>query len=149
MTIRYAGSDDVQPLFEDLKKQLIEKKIPLSYQRLKVLEYLVQSRSHPTVDMIYKDLKKTIPTLSKTTIYNTLRALMQAGLVRGITIDDNETRYDIETENHGHFKCKSCGTICNFNINIDALETDDLDRFKIDRRDVYFSGICPKCLSNK
>ena len=137
----------MQPLFEDLKKQLIDKKIALSYQRLKVLEYLVQSHSHPTVDMIYKELKKTIPTLSKTTIYNTLRTLMQAGLVRGITIEDNETRYDIELENHGHFKCESCGTIYNFSTDIDSLQVEGLDDFKVNDRNVYYSGVCPKCLS--
>ena len=139
----------MQPLFEDLKKQLIDKKIALSYQRLKVLEYLVQSHSHPTVDMIYKELKKTIPTLSKTTIYNTLRTLMQAGLVRGITIEDNETRYDIELENHGHFKCESCGKIYNFSADLNSLDCRDIDQFQINRRDMYFSGVCEKCLSNK
>ncbi len=148
MAIRYTGSDSVQPLFEDLKKQLAEKNIPLSYQRLKVLGYLVQSRSHPTVDMIYKDLKKAIPTLSKTTIYNTLRTLMQAGLVKGISIEDNETRYDIELDSHGHFKCESCGTIYNFSANIDSLQVEGLDDFKVNDRNVYYNGICPKCLSD-
>jgi Fur family peroxide stress response transcriptional regulator len=86
----------MQLLFEDLKEKLKKKNINLSYQRLKVLEYLTQVRTHPTVDQIFTDLQKDISTLSKTTVYNTLRVLVQAGLVRVITIEDNETRYDID-----------------------------------------------------
>ncbi len=134
--------------FEELKKKLKLRNINLSYQRLKVLEYLTQNRCHPTVDQIFTGLQKDISTLSKTTVYNTLRVLAEAGLVRVITIEDNETRYDIEVENHGHFKCESCGVIYDFNIDIDLLTSGDLNNFKINDKNVYFKGICPGCLSN-
>lgn len=101
-----------------------------------------------TVDRIFTDLQKDIPTLSKTTVYNTLWILVEAGLVRVITIEDNETRYDIEVENHGHFKCESCGTIYDFRIDINSLNPGDLNNFKISDKNVYFKGICPRCLSN-
>ena len=61
------------------------------------------------MEQIYTVLHKEIPTLSKTTVYNTLNTLIDAGLVKLITIDENETRYDIDTTTHGHFKCESCG----------------------------------------
>lgn len=80
--------------FEYLKKKLKTKNISLSYQRLKVLEYLTQNRCHPTVEQIFTELQKDIPTLSKTTVYNTLRILAEAGLVKVITIDERESRYD-------------------------------------------------------
>jgi len=134
--------------FEDLKQELKIKNINLSYQRLKVLEYLSQNQCHPTVEQIYTDIQNDIPTLSKTTVYNTLRILVDAGIVRVITIEDNETRYDIEVEDHGHFKCESCGTIFDFHIDIDSLTTRDLNKFKINNKNVYFNGICPRCLSN-
>jgi Fur family peroxide stress response transcriptional regulator len=136
----------LQLLFEDLKEKLKKKNINLSYQRLKVLEYLTQVRTHPTVDQIFTDLQKDISTLSKTTVYNTLRVLVQAGLVRVITIEDNETRYDIDVRDHGHFKCESCGKIYDFNIDMNSLIVKDLNNFKIDDKNVYFKGICPQCL---
>ena len=136
----------LKPLFEELKKEIYQKGIKLSHQRLKVLEYLYQNQCHPTVDQIYIDLQKDIPTLSKTTVYNTLRTLAGVGLVRIITIEDNEVRYDIIIENHGHFKCESCGTIYNFSINIDLFVSEDLKSFKIEDKNVYFKGICPRCL---
>ena len=84
--------------FENLKQELKEKNVSLSHQRLKILEYLVQNRCHPTVEQIFSELQKDMPTLSKTTIYNTLRMLAKSGLVKVITIEDKETRYDIDTK---------------------------------------------------
>ncbi|UWG95896.1 transcriptional repressor [Dehalobacter sp. DCM] len=136
----------MKPSFEEIKKELKQRNINLSHQRLKVLEYLAQNQCHPTVDQIFTALQNEIPTLSKTTVYNALRILIETGLVRVITIEDNETRYDIEVEYHGHFKCESCGTIYNFSIDIDCLTSEDLNNFKISDKNVYFKGICPRCL---
>lgn len=136
------------PSFEDLKIKIKQQGINLSHQRLKVLEYLYKNQCHPTVDQIFTDLLREIPTLSKTTVYNTLRILVESKLLRVITIEDNETRYDIVVENHGHFKCVSCNLIYNFSINVDFLICTDLHNFKIDDKNVYFKGVCPRCLSN-
>lgn len=132
--------------FKKLTNELKNKNIRLSHQRLKVLEYINNHKTHPTVDQIYTELQKEIPTLSKTTIYNTLNALINAELVRVITIEDNETRYDSITKNHGHFKCESCNEIFDFDIDFNSLAIEGLGNFKINHKDVYFKGICPKCV---
>lgn len=134
--------------FENLEKELRNRNINLSYQRLKILEYLTQNQCHPTVDQIFTGLHEKISTLSKTTVYNTLKKLVEEGLVRVINIEDNETRYDINTKNHGHFKCETCKTIIDFNINLDSFSIKGLDNFKILDKNIYFKGICPRCLSN-
>jgi Fe2+ or Zn2+ uptake regulation protein len=75
---------------------------------------------------------------------------MEAKLARIVTIEENEKRYDADVANHGHFKCDLCGVIYDFPVNIDDLSTDSLKNFKINEKNVYFRGICPKCLnSNK
>ncbi len=139
----------MQIKFEDLLNELKNKKIRLSHQRLKVLEYLVKNYNHPTADQIYNGLHYEVPTLSKTTVYNTLNSLTVAGLVRAINIEDNETRYDINTYNHGHFKCESCKNIYDFNIDIDSFETGQLNGFEINNKNVYFKGTCKTCIDNK
>jgi len=131
--------------FEDITNKLKNNNIRLSHQRLKVLEYLHRNRIHPTVEQIYNGLLDDIPTLSKTTIYNTLNTLIEAGLVKIINIEDNEARYDIITDEHGHFKCKACGNIYDFEVDMDSFEIKGLNGFKIHNRDMYFSGICAKC----
>lgn len=133
--------------FEALMNE-VKKKFKMSHQRIKILEYLCSNLDHPTVNQIYEALKKDMPTLSKTTIYSFLDALASEGLVRAIDLEENEMRYDIIRRPHGHFKCKSCGTIYNFTVDFEQLGKDDLSGYQVDSRDVYFKGICPTCLSN-
>ncbi len=142
----------MKPTLKNLSDKLKKENIRLSHQRLKVLEYLVNNRCHPTADQIYQGLLKDVPSLSKTTIYNTLNSLVESGIVRVITIEGNEIRYDIETEDHGHFKCSSCGKIFDFDLDfeklsLDSLVTDSLKGFMIADKDVYVKGLCPDCLS--
>ena len=134
--------------FADLPAELKNRNIRPSHQRIKVLEYLIKNQGHPTVDQIYKDLQSEISTLSKATIYNTLNLFLEVGLVRVLTIEESETRFDIITEDHGHLKCEKCGTIFNFNVDIDSIITEPLTGFKVIEKNVYFKGVCPKCLFN-
>ena len=134
---------------DDFAKELKSKNIRLSHQRLKVLEYLSQNQVHPTADQIYMSLVKEIPTLSRTTVYSTLGALAEAGMVRVINIEDHEIRYDINVENHGHFKCEACGSIYDFPVDMSGLKSECLAGFQIRDKNVYFKGICPMCLGNK
>lgn len=136
----------METTFDDIVAELIKRSLRVSHQRIKVLEYLIQNRNHPTVDQIYSALHLEMPSLSRTTVYNTLSTFEEAKLVRVITIEDNEARYDILVENHGHFKCEDCGSIYNFSLEVDSLSSKDLDNFQIKDKNVYFKGICPGCL---
>ena len=77
---------------EDVGEFLKENGIKPSYQRIKIYEYLVKYYNHPTVDMIYRELVPKIPTLSKTTVYNTLNLFIEKKITAIIVIDENETR---------------------------------------------------------
>ncbi len=132
-------------LITQLTDQLTHKGIRLSYHRLKILAYLSEVHTHPTVEEIFTALSAEIPSLSKATIYNTLHTFIEAGLVREIDIDIDAQHYDIMLEDHGHFKCQSCGKIFNFDINFDQLAVEGLQSFRINKKDVYFSGLCPGC----
>ncbi len=133
---------------DNISEYLTNKKIKPSYARIKILEYLVVKDSHPTVEEIYSALVGEIPTLSKTTVYNTLKLFMEADIARIITIEESEARYDADIDSHGHFKCNECGKIYDFHINI-PVEIEALNDFKISEKSVYYKGICRECLSNK
>ena len=119
--------------------------IRLSNIRIKVLKYLLENRIHPTVEDIYKNLIEEIPTLSKTSVYNTLNLFLEKGIVVGIALDQKELRYDINTNFHGHFKCNKCGIIYDFPIMIGFPNKDLLEGFVITNRNVFFYGICKEC----
>ena len=127
--------------------ELQQRNIAPSYQRIMILKYLAENQNHPTADQIYGALRVSIPTLSKATVYNTLNLFAEFGLVRILSVEDNETRYDVVVQNHGHFKCSSCGSITNFAVNIDRFVTEDLQGFQITQKNVYFNGRCPNCLA--
>ena len=88
---------------------LLQHEVKSSVQRLAIITYLHEHRTHPTVDDIYAGLIEQMPTLSKTTVYNTLNLFYQQGAVLALTIDDKNVRYDIDTSDHAHFKCLQIG----------------------------------------
>ena len=97
------------------------------------------------MDMIYQELVRNIPTLSKTTVYNTLNLFLEKGIAVMITIDENETRYDADTSLHGHFRCNGCEEIYDLRLDTSALEWESLDEFEISESHLYFKGLCPRC----
>ena len=138
----------MDPGYRALVTKLTSKNIKPSVQRIKILEYMINNECHPNADQIYQQLQKDIPTLSKTTVYNTLERFVEAGLVKLLNIEENENRYDIITELHGHFKCEECGSIINFDLDSDQISSEMLDGFMIRDKNVYFKGVCPHCLVN-
>jgi len=130
----------------DIGQFLKSNDIKPSYQRLRIYEYLLNTDKHPTVDMIYKDLIGEIPTLSKTTVYNTLNLFVEHEIVTRITIEENETRYDADTAVHGHFKCEKCEKVLDFVTDLSVLDLQTIENFQINQQHLYFRGICSDCL---
>lgn len=126
--------------------RLRESNIKPSPQRIKILEYLANYPCHPTVDRIYSALLPDMPTLSKSTVYNTLKILRDARLVREVTIEENEVHYEYAIKAHGHFRCLDCGEIYDFQADAEEINTDELRGFCITEKDIYFKGVCGQCL---
>jgi len=105
---------------ENISEFLKANSIKPSYQRLKIYQYLIDKKNHPSVDMIFKELVHKIPTLSRTTVYNTLKLFIEKNITSLLTIKENEARFDADVSLHGHFLCTKCGTI--YDIAIDAIE---------------------------
>ncbi len=129
----------------EIKNYLIKNQIKPSFPRLKIFEYLASCPTHPTVEEIHNALVKEIPTLSKTTVYNTLDLFIRSNIVRSVTIDGNELRYDVDVTNHGHFKCLQCQIIYEFDIDPALLNPSSLNSFHVTEKNVYFKGICSTC----
>ncbi len=131
---------------KEILTYLREHKVKPSLIRIKVLQYLVESKSHPNVDMIYRALEKNIPTLSKTSIYNSLKIFVKEGVVKEVTIEENEVRYDATTERHGHFKCIECGSLTDINLECESCSFKGLKGGKVLDEHIYLRGICSDCL---
>ncbi|MCI0515509.1 transcriptional repressor [candidate division KSB1 bacterium] len=132
---------------EAFKRMLVEKGIKPTYQRIKIIEYLYQNRIHPTVEMIFAALYDSVPTLSKTTIYNTLDLFREHHLVNTISITGSEIRYDYDSAAHQHFMCQQCGQIYDLQINCAAQGIQELDGHQVNSVECYLRGTCKNCLT--
>ena len=54
-------------------ERLLDHNIKPSVQRIAIMQYLMEYPVHPSADDIYTALSPSMPTLSKTTVYNTLK----------------------------------------------------------------------------
>ena len=119
--------------------------LKITPQRLEILKYLDQHHTHPTADDIYTQLKKTNPSLSKTTVYNALETLKNNNLIQTLTISGTETRYDYKTTLHHHFLCKNCNKIIDIDIECPNINKIQQTGYQIDEVHGYFKGICKTC----
>ncbi len=120
-------------------------------QRLAVYAYLCAHRTHPSAETVYQALVPTYPSFSRTTVYNSLHALVEAGLVLELALDAPERRYDAEIAPHGHFYCRCCGAILDFPVEGLNLKWLMPDGCTVLTNGIYASGYCPACgsVSNK
>lgn len=128
-------------------EQLQSYQIKPSVQRLAIMDYLLSNRTHPTVDEIYTALYPYIPTLSKTTVYNTLKLFAEHNAVQMITIDEKTTRFDVDTSPHGHFLCEQCAKIYDLEVRVSEkdLEALEKDGYQVAAVHYYYRGTCKEC----
>lgn len=124
-----------------------------SVQRVAVYEYLDCHKNHPSVETVFAELSPKYPTLSRTTIYNTLKLFEEKKLVQSIQIEDDKLRYDCDTSDHIHFKCSKCGNVFDVfdgtkipvqNVSINSLLPQG---FKPEKVQTNIWGLCSDCSS--
>lgn len=118
-----------------------------SVQRIAIFSVIANTRCHPSAEDVYSKLFEHFPSLSRTTVYNSLHTLTEAGLIRELEIETGNMRYDLAPQpQHSHFICKKCGKIFDLEMpeNISDITTEG---FFIENVDVYYRGLCPECHS--
>lgn len=133
----------------DKIKNIVKERLQLhgikpSLQRMAVMEYLMTHRTHPTADMIFSDLYPEIPTLSKATVYNTLNLLVERGVVRLITIEEKNARFDACMDPHIHFRCRSCGAILDVDVESHWIPPMP-EGITVEMSETYCIGYCAQC----
>lgn len=126
---------------------LISYNIKPSVQRMAIMDYLLSHKTHPSIDEIYLALCKDIPTLSKTTVYNTLKLFVEHGAALMLTIDEKNACFDGDISLHAHFLCKKCGKIFDmpYSGEVKQVEPVDMNGFQVDEIHQYYKGVCPAC----
>ena len=129
------------------REHLMKFGIRPSVQRVAVMKYLLTHHTHPTVDEIYSALAPEIPTLSRTTVYNTLHLLHEHGAILVLVMDGITAHFDGFTHPHAHFLCTRCGKV--FDVELESTEfvgrNTPHNAAVITDTQLYYKGICKDC----
>jgi Fe2+ or Zn2+ uptake regulation protein len=131
----------------DLDEHLRASGLRRTAQRYSVLEYLASKHVHATADEIYVALNRKFPLVSRATVYNTLRDLTRAGLVRELASEGKAALFDANLHPHHHFICDQCGTFEDiewFDIP-DHMRRDVAGKRSVRSYEITFHGTCGHC----
>ena len=132
----------------EITKILQDAGVSPSIQRIKILQFISANEVHSSVDKIYHELVTEIPTLSKTTVYNTLGLFIEKGIINSISIDNNEVLYEQSQKPHAHFLCEVCKSVFDIDLTNSLLGITEIYDHKVKKVDIHLKGICKKCLNN-
>src|SRR5437763_16858916 len=104
-----------------IKRSLAGSGLRSTPQRYAVMAFLIEQAGHPTAAEIFEAVNRVDPRSSRATIYNNLRDLVQAGLVREVAMEGRAGRFDAEGMGHHQFICDRCGNV------------EDVERYDVDR----------------
>ena len=120
--------------------------------RLAVLD-AVHQHPHADTDSLIRASRRVLPEVSHQAVYDVLRALTGAGLVRRIQPAGSVARYEGRTgDNHHHVVCRSCGNVADIDCatgSAPCLTPSDDHGYAIDEAEVVYWGLCPTCSTSQ
>jgi len=128
---------------EKLTTLLQQSSLKSTPQRLAILK-TIDKYGHICIEDIYNELKSTFPSMSLATIYKNINTLKDENILSEINIQNAKPKYEIKKHSHGHFICKNCGSIYDFELQ-NSCNPHLNEISKIEDSEVYLYGICKKC----
>lgn len=132
---------------DTIVQALKAKGLRVTPQRYAVYANLRGRADHPTVEHLLGDLNQDFPISSQATIYSSLQALREVGLVREVLLEEGVSRYDANVAPHHHFRCNGCGEIADIpwhalpELPLQALPTG----LHAQTYEVTVKGLCDRC----
>jgi Fe2+ or Zn2+ uptake regulation protein len=136
----------------DHETRLRQASLRVTRPRLAVLD-AVHDHPHSDTDAVIALVRERVGPVSHQAVYDVLRALTSAGLLRRIQPAGATARYETRTgDNHHHVVCRSCGAIADVDCSVGhspCLTPSDDHDFVIDEAEVVYWGTCSTCASTK
>jgi Fur family transcriptional regulator, peroxide stress response regulator len=129
-----------------IRRSLADSGLRSTPQRYAVMAFLMEQSGHPTAVEIFEAVNRLDPRSSRATIYNNLRDLVQAGLVREVAVEGRAARFDVKGVRHHHFICDRCGNVEDVEwYEVPRPASASLGRRVLRECEVIFRGVCAKC----
>ncbi|WP_071812540.1 Fur family transcriptional regulator [Lentzea guizhouensis] len=136
------------PTASDFERMLRGASLRVTAPRMAVLS-AVHNHPHADTDSIIGVVRQNLGAVSHQAVYDVLRALTGAGLLRRIEPQGSVARYEARVgDNHHHVVCRSCGSIADVDCAVGhapCLDASDDHGFVIDEAEVIYWGTCPEC----
>ncbi len=117
-------------------------------QRELILATFLESKRHVSSEDLYQALRQQHANIGYTTVYRTMKLLVEAGLATERRFDDGITRYEIEQEHHDHLVCIKCGKIQEFDCEMIEQRQNEIaarHEFQVLRHRHELYGHCRGC----
>ena len=119
----------------------------MTAQKSYIFNYLKSVKTHPSAEIVYKEVKKKLPNISQGTIYRVLNNFKKKGEIQVIDTKDT-VHFDADISNHAHFICESCQNV--YDVMDECVECGVLRNKKtkvgsINSYKINFYGICKNC----
>jgi Fur family ferric uptake transcriptional regulator len=117
-------------------------------QRELILASFLKAKRHITSEDLYRVVREEHPNIGYTTVYRTMKLLVDAGLATEHHFDDGITRYEIEQEHHDHLVCLKCGNIQEFECELIEETQNEIAKrhdFQVLRHRHELYGHCQAC----
>ena len=137
---------------DDIRQRFRARGLKVTPQRAAIYRALAETASHPTADALYQQVRRRYPMMSPNTVYYTLGALRDAGLVHEVNYWHDGARFDANLEPHHHLVCLGCRAIVDLmDARLDRLAAPAPQRraFDIIGHRVEFHGYCAACRISK
>lgn len=120
-------------------------------QRIAIAQVILGSKDHPTAEQIFEIVNINNPSISLSTVYNTLHSMRDTNMLQELAFGNNH-RYDPNTSIHVNLVCQNCGEISDIESETLEKEVEAISKRRGltitgHRFDLY--GICRKCSINK
>jgi Fur family peroxide stress response transcriptional regulator len=129
-----------------IKRSLAGSSLRCTPQRYAVMAFLMRQAGHPTAVEIFEAVNRVDPRSSRATIYNNLRDLVQAGLVREVAVEGRAARFDVKGMRHHHFICDRCGNVEDLDwYDVPRPAAASLGKRVLRESELIFRGLCARC----
>ena len=140
---------DINESMKFFREKCREYDLKITPQRTVIYLEFLRAKDHPSADILYNRVKKSLPNISFDTVYRTLQSFSEIGLANVLDGSGEPKRFDPDTGKHHHFRCTRCGNIYDFRSELyDNMEIPKELKpdFRINKKKVILEGICKFCL---
>jgi len=141
---------DVKARMDEFARRCKQAGLTTTHQRTVIYRVLVESRDHPSPELVYERVSREIPEISRATVYKNIHTFIEAGMLREVSELHQTNRLDANLERHHHLICTSCRKVVDFQDDqLDSIRASktEPDGFQVTEYRVEARGLCPACKS--